>query len=49
MYGFPTQSLLHRSVSAVVARSLKCRTAGAAVTMAGGDFEDCNKVAQYYL
>ena len=49
MYDFPTQSLLHRSVSAVVARSLKCRTAGAAVTMAGGDCEDCNKVARYCL
>lgn len=49
MYDFPTRSLLRRSVSAVVARSLKCRAAGAAVTMAGGDCEDCNKVAQYYL
>ena len=48
MYDFPTQSLLRRSVSAVVARSLKCRAAGAAVTMAGGVCEDCNKVARYY-
>ena len=48
MHDFPTRILLHRSVSAVVVRSLNCRTAGAAVTMAGGDCEDCNKVARYY-